>query len=695
MSFRQFGGLQFASKNNIVNSNINTSNILQVSQYVGQPNSYITFLSDISGNIQIYGNLIVNGILQIQNFNSLGNGYVGGDLNVSGSTTLSTLTTTGNATIIGDLNISGGVDITGPVIINTATINTATINTATVGTINSVSIGVGTSYNNLLLGQNAFASNQSGNQNVAIGNESLYSNTSGYDNTSIGYQSLYSNTTGYANLSMGTNSSYNITNGYQNTAIGTASLYSCNTGINNTSIGSYSMFGQMFVGGNPGSNNTALGAESLYFYTNGSSYNTVIGVSSLSTVDGSYNVVVGANSGSIVVGANSGSIYRKYNYNTFLGADTDASQDNTQYSTAIGYNAIVDASNTIMMGGRDKLGNYPIVKIPSTVFSNDTSTGALVVSGGVGIGGVINAQSINVNTINYVAIGFKGTNNLFLGYNASYSITTGRDNLAIGNESLYSNTTGDRNISLGYTSLYNITSGSNNVGIGIAALSSGTTANNNVAIGYNVLRVCNGNENVAIGIYSGLFKDIPNSNSYNTLLGTRTDTLNDNTQYSTAIGYNAIVDASNTIMMGGLNNLGNYPIVKIPCTTDSINTTTGALVVSGGVGIAKKLYVGTSVTANNVVLTSDYRIKENVKNLDTSYVVDNLRPVSYKNTKTNELDIGLIAHELQEHYPFLVHGEKDGEKMQSVNYIGLIGVLINEIKGLKNEIKIIKEQLPK
>jgi hypothetical protein len=55
MSFRQFGGLQFAPKHNIVGSNYNSINNLQVSQNVGQPSSYINFESDISGNLN--GNL--------------------------------------------------------------------------------------------------------------------------------------------------------------------------------------------------------------------------------------------------------------------------------------------------------------------------------------------------------------------------------------------------------------------------------------------------------------------------------------------------------------------------------------------------------------------------------------------------------------------------------------------------------------
>ena len=50
MSFRRYGGLNYAAKNNIVGSNYNTANNLLVTDAVGEPNSYINFLSDISGN---------------------------------------------------------------------------------------------------------------------------------------------------------------------------------------------------------------------------------------------------------------------------------------------------------------------------------------------------------------------------------------------------------------------------------------------------------------------------------------------------------------------------------------------------------------------------------------------------------------------------------------------------------------------
>jgi hypothetical protein len=81
--------------------------------------------------------------------------------------------------------------------------------------------------------------------------------------------------------------------------------------------------------------------------------------------------------------------------------------------------------------------------------------------------------------------------------------------------------------------------------------------------------------------------------------------------------------------------------------------------------------------------------------LNDTFVVDELIPVTYTNKITERQDMGLIAHELQEVYPFLVNGEKDGKDYQSVNYTGLIPLLIKEVKELKEKVKSIEEKLKK
>jgi hypothetical protein len=119
------------------------------------------------------------------------------------------------------------------------------------------------------------------------------------------------------------------------------------------------------------------------------------------------------------------------------------------------------------------------------------------------------------------------------------------------------------------------------------------------------------------------------------------------------------------------------------------STSTGTLIT------AMKLE-STGVEATSYNATSDYRIKDNLISLpDCSFVVDPLRPVYYRNKLTNKHDVGLIAHEVQEHFPFLVNGEKDAEHNQSVNYTGFIGLLIHEIQQLKRRVSELENQANK
>jgi hypothetical protein len=93
-----------------------------------------------------------------------------------------------------------------------------------------------------------------------------------------------------------------------------------------------------------------------------------------------------------------------------------------------------------------------------------------------------------------------------------------------------------------------------------------------------------------------------------------------------------------------------------------------------------------TITAVGFNSNSDYRIKKNVTNLTDNYTIDQLRPVKYYNTMNNKEDFGLIAHEVQSVYPEIVTGQYNGIEIQSVNYISLIPILINEIQMLKKEL---------
>jgi hypothetical protein len=131
-------------------------------------------------------------------------------------------------------------------------------------------------------------------------------------------------------------------------------------------------------------------------------------------------------------------------------------------------------------------------------------------------------------------------------------------------------------------------------------------------------------------------------------------------------------------------------------TTSDLNISpiNGNVKIDGRVGIGKPvattgtiyaLDVNGAVNAASYATTSDYRIKENVRPITST--IDELQPRSYFNRLSGKEDMGFIAHEMQEHYPFLVNGEKDAEQYQSVNYLGLIGVLVKETQDLKKQIE--------
>jgi hypothetical protein len=103
--------------------------------------------------------------------------------------------------------------------------------------------------------------------------------------------------------------------------------------------------------------------------------------------------------------------------------------------------------------------------------------------------------------------------------------------------------------------------------------------------------------------------------------------------------------------------------------------------------------VSGNIRATTFVSTSDYRIKTNVQDLGPEFSVEHLHPVHYWNEKSGKNEIGFLAHEVQEKYPYLVVGEKDGEELQSLNYSGIIGILVKDLRECRQHIQQLQRML--
>jgi hypothetical protein len=141
-----------------------------------------------------------------------------------------------------------------------------------------------------------------------------------------------------------------------------------------------------------------------------------------------------------------------------------------------------------------------------------------------------------------------GNNNAASGWLALFNNATGEDNTASGAEALFSNTTGIANTASGFLALPNNTTGNGNTASGAQSLGLNIAGSDNTASGFLALgRNSNGIDNTASG-REALYTNTTGNN--NTALGFRADVFAGDLTNATAIGANAVVNASNKIRLG-------------------------------------------------------------------------------------------------------------------------------------------------
>ena len=91
--------------------------------------------------------------------------------------------------------------------------------------------------------------------------------------------------------------------------------------------------------------------------------------------------------------------------------------------------------------------------------------------------------------------------------------------------------------------------------------------------------------------------------------------------------------------------------------------------------------------------TSDYRLKEDVKDFNGLEIASNIPVYDFKWKDLDERSYGVKAHELEPHLPYAVSGEKDGEEHQGVDYSKIVPVLLKSIQELKQKVEDLESKL--
>ena len=108
------------------------------------------------------------------------------------------------------------------------------------------------------------------------------------------------------------------------------------------------------------------------------------------------------------------------------------------------------------------------------------------------------------------------------------------------------------------------------------------------------------------------------------------------------------------------------------------------------------IFADGDITAFSTTVASDSRLKSDIHTINNALgIVGKLRGVSYKWLRDGRSDIGVIAQEVEEVIPEIVKTKTtlglDGqEEMKTVDYGKIVGVLINAINELKEEVEELK-----
>jgi hypothetical protein len=590
---------------------------------------------------------------------------------------------------------------------------------------------------NFASGWQALYSNTEGNANTASGYQALYSNNRGNQNTASGTGALRYNTTGYTNTASGAFALQANTEGYRNSASGSQALSANTTGADNTASGTFALFSNT-----TGYRNSASGTSALYSNTTGH-HNTASGYSALSyncenvagECTGNYNTAVGYQAGRTGDSANAN---RTGGNNTFLGAlSGPGTSTELSNATAIGYNALVSASNSMVLGGTG--GDAVNVGIGTTapaatldVVGNIQSSGSVAATSFVGPLSGIAADLECTGCVSPPELNFDPATQTELDTEAAARLAA--DSTLQTDINARVSKAGDTMAGTLNLPANGLVAGTNQLVLSGGKVGIGTTSP------AQQLHVT-ANERIDGTLFLGSLTVTPNALTQTSNAGGISH-VGGSTSFSDTPGGSLVLQAGSGAFSapggkvtayggcsggtgcpstsGGFNtgggdvwlNGGNGSVVGGGAQGGNIVLQTGDS-GGGGTGVIRLLGgnvgIGTSTPGNILTVVQDSatdpiadawttyssrRWKTNIQTLQGALdKVGRLRGVSYDAKADGQHHIGLIAEEVGEVVPEVVAYEANGKDAKSVDYARLTALLIEAVKEQQAQISELKGQL--
>ena len=623
-----------------------------------------------------------------------------------------------------------------------------TFNTAGSTGNNNVAIGhgaisgsSGTGGNNVAIGFSALADN-SADDNVAIGYTALTLNSGGTQNVAVGSQALDENTTGQYNTAVGYNALNANTSGENNIAIGKAAMAANITGQKNVVIGTDADLGASDL-----ENAIAIGFSATVNASNtiqlGNSDITRVTTAGVVSSTGYIDSSLGDANEILIVGTDdriiSTDVLTIDDINKRVGVGTTSPERTFDLVGEAAYTADVqvrqynsggDGPGVRLQKGRGSLSS------PSAVNDGDT-LGGLEFFGYIGSGMQQSARISSEATIDGSNLGAdlrfatRGTSDstaeerFRIAQNGNIGVGT-----TVPTETFHIVGESDQAMVMRLEQNNNGTDAPDikfyrSRGTNSSPLAVGSSDN----LGFINMFAHDGTDYVHSGAAGWVSTDTDGDSSYRIqtrVSGTRAERLNITSTGDTQINGKLILNDTNssstqyTLVESEVAD-SDLPTLKIEAFDDSSTWSEETIHInnegavhtfvwsddllpyhvagSAGEDLGNSSYRWTGIWAQDInyngTLTnaSDSRLKNQIVPIEEALIlVNGLQPSSYnKYTNTQKTgkfrkEYGLIAQEVKKIIPLLVSEENTEEKLLSVNYIGLIPILIKAIQELNEQL---------